>query len=101
MLAKIYRPAKTAMQSGKAGTQKWRLEFAAAHAPTIDALMGWTGSPDAHGQIRMTFDSKEQAIAFARAHNIPHQVTDERQPQRIIKAYGDNFSFKRREPWSH
>lgn len=101
MLAKIYRPAKTAMQSGKAQTKKWRLEFAASAAPTSDALMGWTGAPDATGQVRMSFDSKEQAIAFARAHNIPHQLAEPETPRRITKAYSDNFAFRRREPWSH
>jgi ETC complex I subunit conserved region len=101
MLAKIYRPAKSAMQSGKAGRDKWRLEFVADQAPFTDALMGWTGARDARGQVRMSFDTKEQAIAFARAHNIPHQLADNPAPKRIIKAYADNFSYKRREPWSH
>lgn len=101
MLAKIYRPTKTAMQSGKAAAQKWRLEFMASDAPPTDALMGWTGAADARGQVRMSFDTKEQAIAFARAHNIPHQVSEPAAPKRVIKAYGDNFAFKRREPWSH
>ena len=101
MLAKIYRPAKTAMQSGKANAKRWVLEFAANSAPTSDALMGWTSSADPAGQVRMYFDSKEQAIAFARAHSIPHQVSEPVEPRRCPKAYGDNFAFRRREPWSH
>ncbi len=49
----------------------------------------------------MQFDTKEQAIAFARAHAIPHQVAEPPEPKRFPKAYGDNFAFRRREPWSH
>lgn len=101
MLAKIYRPAKTAMQSGKAGTKRWCLEFDQNVAPTLDPLMGWTSSADPSGQVRMYFDSKEEAVAFARAHAIPHQVTEPAETKRIVKAYGDNFAFRRREPWSH
>ena len=101
MLAKIYRPAKNAMQSGKAATKKWRLEFEAAAAPRTEALMGWTSSADPNGQVRIDFDTKEQAIAFAQAHAIPHQVIERPDMKRIPRAYGDNFAFARREPWSH
>lgn len=101
MLAKIYRPAKTAMQSGKARTRRWCLEFEPSSAPTLEPLMGWTSSADPAGQVRMFFDSREEAVAFARAHNMPHQVTEPPKARRIIKAYGDNFAFRRREPWSH
>jgi hypothetical protein len=101
MLAKIYRPAKTAMQSGKALTKKWRLEFEPRFAPKTDALMGWTSSADPSGQVRLSFDTKEEAIAFARMHAIPHHVTEPETPRPVIKAYGDNFAFRRREPWSH
>jgi hypothetical protein len=101
MLAKIYRPARNAMQSGKAQTKKWRLEFALDQAIRPDVLMGWSGSADASGQVRLSFDSKEAAIAFAREHAIPHQVIEPKEPVRVIKAYGDNFAFRRREPWSH
>ncbi|MGE0742604.1 MAG: ETC complex I subunit [Hyphomonadaceae bacterium] len=101
MLAKIYRPTKNAMQSGKANTRKWRLEFEPRLAPRPDALMGWISSADPNGQVRMSFETKEAAIEFARAHGIPHQVIEPSEPKRFPKAYGDNFSFRRREPWSH
>lgn len=101
MLAKIYRPTKNAMQSGKAQTRKWRLEFELAAAPRTDALMGWTSSADPNGQVRMSFDTKEAAIEFARTHGIPHQVVDAPDVKRQIKSYSDNFAFRRREPWSH
>jgi hypothetical protein len=101
MLAKIYRPAKNAMQSGKALTKQWRLEFELASAPRPDALMGWISGADPNGQVRMSFDTKEAAIAFARAHAIPHQVIEAPEAKRQIRAYSDNFAFRRREPWSH
>jgi hypothetical protein len=101
MLAKIYRPTKTAMQSGKAGLKHWVLEFEPNAAPRTEPLMGWTSSADPAGQVRLFFDTRDQAIAFARAHNIPHQVTEPAEAKRITKAYGDNFAFRRREPWSH
>jgi hypothetical protein len=101
MLAKIYRPAKNAMQSGKAGAKKWRLEFILADAPRPDALMGWISGADTNGQVRMSFDTKEEAVEFARAHSIPHQVVDTPEAKRQIKSYSDNFAFRRREPWSH
>lgn len=101
MLAKIYRPAKNAMQSGKAATKKWRLEFVLADAPRPDALMGWISGADPNGQVRIDFDDKDAAIAFARAHDIPHQVVEPPESKRQIKSYSDNFAFRRREPWSH
>ena len=101
MLARLYRPAKNAMQSGKAQTKRWRLEFEPRLAPRPDALMGWISSADPNGQVRIDFDTKEAAIAFARTHSIPHQVVETPEPARQIKSYSDNFAFRRREPWSH
>lgn len=101
MLARIYRPAKNAMQSGRAQTKLWRLEFEPRLAPRPDDLMGWISSADPNGQVRLSFDTKDEAIAFARAHNIPHQVIDTPEPRRAVKSYSDNFAFRRREPWSH
>ncbi len=101
MLARIYQPAKSAMQSGS-GKKKWRLEFAPDAPPRSDALMGWTSSLGPAGQVRMHFDTKEQAIAFARGRQIPHHVSEPQAARgRVIKAYADNFGFRRREPWSH
>jgi len=101
MLAKIYQPSKTAMQSGKAGSRRWVLEFDPENAPPADALMGWTGSSDTRQQVRLWFENKEAALSFAREHAIPHQVLEAHRTAPIIKAYGDNFAFRRREPWSH
>lgn len=101
MLARIYRPAKNAMQSGKAGSRKWVLEFEPSTGLKPDALMGWQSSDDTTRQVRMTFETREEAIAFARDNAIPHQVVDPKEPARVLKSYSENFAFGRKEPWSH
>ncbi len=63
--------------------------------------MGWTSTTDPSGQVKLTFETRDQAIEYARAKGIPHQVIEPKDPAKIIKAYSDNFAFRRREPWSH
>ena len=101
MLARIYRPAKTAMQSGKAKTKEWVLEFEPSSARASDPLMGWTVSSDMNGQVRMLFDTREEAAAYAQRHGIAFEVLAPPQHKRLVRAYADNFAFNRREPWTH
>ena len=102
MFAKIFQPAKTAMQSGKAKTNRWVLEFEAEAARRIDPLMGWTSAEDTTaGQVRLSFESKQSAVAYAQSKNIPFQVIEGREAAPVIKAYSDNFAFRRRKPWTH
>jgi hypothetical protein len=101
MLARIYCPAKNAMQSGKAKTNDWLLEFEPASARRSDPLMGWTLTNDMDGQVRLSFDTQEDAVAYAVAHGIPFQVSDAKPAKRIIKAYADNFAYGRKQPWTH
>jgi hypothetical protein len=101
MLARIYRPAKTAMQSGKAKSRDWRLDFEPASARTIDPLMGWTSSSDMNGQVRLTFDTREEAIAYAERHGIPFRLHEPQEPPVILKAYADNFATHRKQSWTH
>jgi hypothetical protein len=101
MFAKIYRPSRTAMQSGQAKTKAWVLEFEPAMAKRPDPLMGWTSSSDTTSQVKLKFDDKEQAVAYARKHGIPFRVTDKPDPVRKPKSYAANFSADRKEPWSH
>ena len=101
MLARIYRPAKNAMQSGKAKTKDWVLEFEPASARRPDALMGWTQTDDTNGQIRLSFETKDEAVAYAEHHGIAFEVFDPKPAKRIIKAYADNFAFGRKMPWTH
>jgi hypothetical protein len=101
MLARIYRPAKTAMQSGKAKTKDWVLEFEPASARRSDPLMGWTQSSDMKGQVRLTFETREEAVAYAQHNGLAFQLFEPKIPKRIIKAYADNFAAGRRQPWTH
>ena len=101
MLARIYRPAKTAMQSGKAKTKNWVLEFEPASARRSDPLMGWTQSSDMNGQVRLNFETRDEAVTYAQRHEIPFQLFEPKTPKRIIKAYADNFAAGRRQPWTH
>ncbi len=101
MFAKIFRPAKTAMQSGKAKTQQWVLEFEPQAAKRIEPLMGWNSSTDMTRQVRLRFDTQEEAVAYAKRHDIAFQIVEPKQPRRVAKAYADNFRHDRKEPWTH
>jgi hypothetical protein len=101
MTARIYKPAKTAMQSGTAKTKEWVLDYEPEEAREIEPLMGWTSSGDMRQQVRLQFASAEEAIAYAERHGIAYQVFDPKPAERRAIAYSDNFSFRRREPWTH
>jgi hypothetical protein len=102
MIARIFRPSKTAMQSGKAKTQEWVLEFEPKAARRSDPLMGWTQTSDTQSsQVVLTFETKEEAVRYAEQNGIAFQLVDARPAKRIIKAYADNFAFGRRIPWTH
>lgn len=89
------------MQSGKAKTKDWVLEFDTDAARRIEPLMGYTSSGDTSSQVRMSFETREEAIAFAQRQGLEFQVIEPREPKRVIKAYADNFSANRRRPWTH
>jgi hypothetical protein len=101
MRARIYRPAKNAMQSGRARTKLWVLEYEPETPRTIDPLMGWTSSADMRQQLVLEFDTAEDAVAYATANGIPAQVFEPHVPTPKPKAYSDNFKFDRKVPWSH
>jgi len=101
MLARIYKPSKSAMQSGKANTKDWLLEFEPASARVPDPLMGWTSSTDMNGQVRLAFETKDEAVAYAERHGIAFQLHASNEPRPIIKAYADNFAVDRKYPWTH
>ncbi len=101
MLARIYCPSKTAMQSGKAKSAAWVLEFEPKDARRQDPLMGWTQTADTEGQVRLSFETKDEAVRYADQHGIAFQLIDPKPVKRIIKAYADNFAFGRKVPWTH
>ena len=101
MTARIYKPAKTAMQSGTANTKEWVLDYEPEQPRQIEPLMGWTSSGDMRQQVRLRFDSEQEAIAYAERHGIPYQLSEPKRAARRGISYSDNFAFKRRDPWTH
>lgn len=101
MLARIYKPSKTAMQSGFANTKAWVLDFEPELPRQVEPLMGWTSSGDQRQQLRLRFASKEEAVAYCERHGIVYQILETTSPKRRVISYADNFSFKRRDAWTH
>ena len=101
MSARIYCPAKTAMQSGKAKTTTWVLEYEPAAKKTVEPLMGYTSSTDTLQQVKLKFDSREDAIAFAQRNGIDFTVQEPKSPKRRRVSYSENFAFSRKVPWTH
>ncbi len=92
---RIFKPAKTAMQSGRANTKRWLLEFDPAEKLEADALMGWAGSHDTNRQLKLWFESKEDAIAFADKKGLSYRIEEPHQRTIKPKSYADNFAFNR------
>ena len=101
MVARIYKPAKTAMQSGLARTKEWVLDFEPEEPREVEPLMGWTSSGDMRSQVRLRFDTAEEAVAYCERNGIAYQLFAAKEPVRHGLSYADNFSYKRREAWTH
>lgn len=103
MRARIYKPARNAMQSGTAKTKHWVLDYIPASAREVDPLMGWTSSSDTQSQVKLRFDSKEAALEYARDHGIDAEVIEPKTRKPNIRAggYGENFATNRRGAWTH
>ncbi len=101
MEARIYKPRRSAMQAGCARTRDWVLEFTDAGKRSSDPLMGWTSIDDTAGQVHLQFDTREQAVAYARRQNLTFTVEDAREPKRLVKSYSENFAADRKRPWTH
>ncbi|KQZ61414.1 ETC complex I subunit [Sphingopyxis sp. Root1497] len=91
MKARIFQKPKNAMQSGRAGTQRWVLEFAPAEARKADPLMGWAGSGDTQRQLKLGFASRDEAVAYATREGIDAEVIATPARTLKIQAYADNF----------
>ncbi len=103
MRARIYQPAKTAMSSGQGKTKHWLLDFAQDSARSVDPLMGWTSSSDTQSQVRLRFDTKEAALAYAEEHGIDAEVIEPKKRKANLRArgYAENFAVDRRSAWTH
>lgn len=101
MRARLYQPAKSAMQSGRAGSGRFVLEFEPRAAGSLDPLMGWVSGGVDSGQIRLQFASAAEAAAYCRAHGIDFELAESPPVTRKPKSYAENFSASRKIPWSH
>ncbi|MCU0904557.1 MAG: ETC complex I subunit [Tabrizicola sp.] len=103
MRARIYQPAKTAMQSGTAKTHLWVLEFTPASEREIDPLMGWTSSSDTQSQVRLRFETRAAAEAYAAEKGLEVDVVEPKPRKAVIRprGYGENFATDRKGAWTH
>jgi hypothetical protein len=100
MPARIYKPSRNAMQSGKGKSKEWLLEFERSSAPTTDPLMGWT-SGDTSTQVRLTFETQAEAEDYAKHNGIAYTVANVPPVRLNKKSYSDNFKFGRTTLWTH
>lgn len=104
MIARIYQPAKTAMQSGMAKTKKWILEFvpsASSVKQRSDSLTGWVSAAETMTQVRLKFDSLDDAKAYAEKQGLAYRVAQPHKRKTIRKSYSDNFRHDRTGAWTH
>ena len=88
--AKIYKPTKTAMQSGARNTKNWLLEFDTLNTG-VNPLMGWVSSKDTMSEVKLKFSTKYQAINYAKKNNIDYYIMEPQKHKIIKKSYTDNF----------
>ena len=88
--AKIYKPSKTAMQSGLKKFDKWIIEFI-TKKPSINPLMGWESSSDTYSELNLEFKTKELAIEYAKKNKIEYELIEPQKRKIVKKSYSDNF----------
>ena len=101
MPVRIYRPARNAMQSGNGNTGAWILEFEETAPRTADPLMGWTSSGDTRQQLKLSFATREEAVAYAEREGLAYTVVPEAPVRAHKKSYSDNFRWGRPDNWTH
>lgn len=89
------------MQSGRNNTREWVLEFEPGEARELEPLMGWTASGDTKRQLKLYFETLDDAVAYAKRNGIPYQVQEPQERKLQIKSYSDNFRYDRGQPWTH
>ena len=101
MTARIYKPGKTATQSGMARTKQWLLVLELDRPREIEPLMGWTSSGDTRQQLRLWFETRDDAVAYAERQGIPYRVEEPHELKRRTMSYSDNFKVSRIGQWTH
>ena len=101
MPARIFKPAKNAMQQGDAASREWVLEFEPELPLKLEPLMGWTSSDETRTQVRLLFPTLEEAVAFATRQGIPFRIEEPKKTALKPKSYAENFKFGRVGNWTH
>lgn len=101
MFAHIYKPAPNAAQAGASGYDTWVLEHPRGATGSIDPLTGTSGSVDMLKKLKLNFETKELAIAYAKLNKIAYHVTQRGRHKPVGRSYGDNFAYERKFPWTH
>jgi hypothetical protein len=89
------------MQSGFGRTKDWVLEYEPENPRQVDPLMGWTSSTDMKSQIRLSFDTQAEAVAYAERYGIPYRLEEPKPRRPVQKSYAENFKFGRIGSWTH
>ena len=101
MTARIYKPAQNVMQQGKGATRDWVLEYVPNQPRQIEPLMGWTSSSDTKRQIKLSFATKDEAIAYAKENGIAFRLEEPPVSKIRPKSYAENFKYGRPDSWTH
>jgi hypothetical protein len=101
MVARIYRPSRSATQSGQARTRLWVLDYAPATAREVEPLMGWTSTSDPNAQLRLNFATQAEAVAYAERNGLSYVVEPPKPVTRKQLSYSDNFKATRLGQWTH
>ena len=101
MLARIFKPAQNVMQQGRGATRDWILEYIPDEPRVIEPLMGWTSSTDTKRQIRLSFATKDEAIAYAKENGIAFRLEEPPASKIRPKSYAENFKYGRPDSWTH
>ncbi len=101
MQVRIFKLPKTAMQSGRGNTKLWVMEFEPSAARSVEPLMGWVASPDTKQQVRLAFESKDEAVALAKKRGYMYSIAEPQERTVRPKSYAENFSNRRLARWTH
>ena len=101
MTARIFRPSRGTTSSGTARTKTWVLQFEPSSAREIEPLMGWTSSNDMNSQVKLSFATKEEAIAYCEREGLAYLVEEPQREVRKVLSYSDNFKTSRPNQWTH
>ncbi len=88
---RIYKPCQSVMQSGRAKTRQWVMEFDSVQKDFIGQLMGWVGSCDTNQEIKLKFSTFDEAITFAKRHNFAYKALVHHAGVASARSYSDNF----------